>query len=88
MSIPLRLRFPINLSALDLIKIYSRAVCLSRKARKKEQKILLRENLTRFFLPPIIRFTPISNKKRGEAFMETRPDLHKRGYDLMDSGLN
>jgi hypothetical protein len=59
------------------------------KGRKKRGKgILLQENLTRFFLTPIIRFTPIHNKRRGEMFMETKPDLHKRGYDLMDSGLN
>jgi hypothetical protein len=88
MRIPLRLRFPINLSALDLIKIYSRAVCLSREARKREKGILLQENLTRLFLTPIIRFTPIYNRERGDVFMETKPDLHKRGYDLMDSGLN
>jgi hypothetical protein len=32
--------------------------------------------------------TFVHDKKRGEAFMETKPELHKRGYELMDSGLN
>jgi len=30
----------------------------------------------------------LHERKRGEEFMEAKPDLHKRGYELMDSGWN
>jgi hypothetical protein len=51
----------------------------------------MRKNPEEFDKPlfgPYNTISPILHKRRGEGRMATDPDLHKRGYDLMDSGLN
>jgi len=47
-----------------------------------------RGSLTRPFSIHYNTIHPFYDKIKGEELMEARPDLHKRGYELMDSGLN
>ena len=59
-----------------------------RRSRRAFEDKLLRVSLTRTFLIHYNTLYLYGEKMKGERFMEARIDLHKRGYELMDSGLN
>ena len=44
--------------------------------------------MTRSFLIHYNTLNLFGDKMKGERFMEAGVDLHKIGYELMDSGLN